>query len=152
MKFRWFITKKMLVGLIGLLVAAMFLMALTGCGGPRGSNPGEETSVGETLVSIGFYFTWAGSIALGIGFLGVVACFVMPAIAGFRELLSDIAVIGLASVLLGSSFIWLGNNTWLLAVAVGLLCAFLLYRYWPRVVRLVRRKKAQPVTCEQGKT
>lgn len=30
-RFRWFITKKMLVGLIGLLVAAMFLMALTGC-------------------------------------------------------------------------------------------------------------------------
>ena len=31
MKFRWFITKKMLVGLIGLLVAALFLMALTSC-------------------------------------------------------------------------------------------------------------------------
>lgn len=28
---RWFITKKMLVGLIGLLVAAMFIMALYGC-------------------------------------------------------------------------------------------------------------------------
>ncbi len=28
---RWFITKKMLVGLIGLLVAAIFYMALTGC-------------------------------------------------------------------------------------------------------------------------
>lgn len=30
-KFRWFITKKMLVVLIGLLVAMMFWMALTGC-------------------------------------------------------------------------------------------------------------------------
>ena len=28
---RWFITKKMLVGLIGLLTAALFLMALYGC-------------------------------------------------------------------------------------------------------------------------
>ena len=28
---RWFITKKMLVGLIGLLVAALFYLALTGC-------------------------------------------------------------------------------------------------------------------------
>lgn len=31
MKFRWFITKKMLVGLIGLLVAAMIVMAMTSC-------------------------------------------------------------------------------------------------------------------------
>ncbi len=143
---RWFITKKHLVGLIGLLVAALIYLALTGCSGSREANPGDDqTGVGETLVSIGFYFTWAGSIALGIGFLGVVACFVMPAIAGFRELLGDIAVIGLASVLLGSSFIWLGNNPWVLAVAIGLLVAFLVYRYWPRVARMVRRKKAQAV-------
>lgn len=31
MKFRWFITKKMLVILIGLLIAMMFWMALTSC-------------------------------------------------------------------------------------------------------------------------
>lgn len=31
MRFRWFITKKMLVGLIGLLVAALFYLALTSC-------------------------------------------------------------------------------------------------------------------------
>lgn len=143
MKFRWFITKKMLVGLIGILVAAMFIMALTGCGNDRGSNQGEsgQTGVGETLVSIGLWFTWAGSFALGIGFIGRVASFVMPALAPFREILGDIAVVGLASLLLGSSFVWLGNNPWVLAVAVGLLAAFLLYRYWPRVVRLVRRKK-----------
>lgn len=140
MKFRWFITKKHLVGLIGLLVAVVLLLLLNGCSDARGSNPGEnETGVGETLVSIGLYFTWAGSAVVGLGLLGLVACFVFPAIAAFREFLGDIAVIGLASILLGSSFIWLGNHTWLLAVAVGLLCAFLLYRYWPRIVRLVRR-------------
>jgi hypothetical protein len=128
-----------------LLAAAAVALALTGCDDVRGSNrpPAPGTGVGQTLVSIGLYFTWAGSFALGIGFLGVVACFVMPAIAGLRELLGDIAVIGLASLLLGSSFIWLGNNAWLLAVSVALLGAFLLYRYWPRVVRLVRKKKAQ---------
>ncbi len=143
---RWFITKKHLVGLIGLLVAALIYLALTGCSGSREGNPGDdETGVGETLVSIGLYFTWAGSFVLGIGALGVVACLVMPAIAGFRELLGDIAVIGLAAVLLGSSFIWLGNNPWVLAVAIGLLVAFLVYRYWPRVARMVRRKKAQAV-------
>ncbi len=129
-----------------ILFAAATAIWLVGCGDSRGSNPeGEGTGVGATLVSIGLWFTWAGSFALGIGFLGVVACFVMPAIAGFRELLGDIAVIGLAAVLLGSSFIWLGENTWLLAVAIGLLAAFLLYRYWPRVARMVRRKKAQAV-------
>ena len=138
---RWFITKKHLVALIGVLVAAILLMLLTGCGDARGSNHGEdETSVGETLVSIGLYFTWAGSAVVGLGLLGLVACFVFPATAAFREFLGDIAVIGLASILLGSSFIWLGNHTWLLAVAVGLLLALLLYRYWPRVVRFFRRK------------
>lgn len=123
---------------------ALLVVLLCGCfSQPRGSNPeGSGTGVGETLVSIGFYFTWAGSLALGLGFLGVVACFVFPAIAAFREFLGDIAVVGLASVLLGSSFIWLGNHTWLLAVAVGLLLLFLGYRYWPRVVRFLRRQKA----------
>lgn len=141
MKWRWYITKKHLVALIGALVAAILLMLLTGCGDARGSNPGgNETGVGETLVAIGLYFTWAGSFVLGIGALGVVACFVFPALLPFREFLGDIAVVGLASVLLGSSFIWLGNNTWLLAVVIGLLLLFLGYRYWPRVVRFFRRK------------
>lgn len=31
MKFRWFITKKMLVALVGVLVAVMFIMAMTSC-------------------------------------------------------------------------------------------------------------------------
>jgi hypothetical protein len=129
-----------------LVVALLLAVTLVGCGEPRGENQGDETGVGETLVSIGLWFTYAGSFAFGIGLLGRVACLVMPAIAGFAELLGDIAVIGLASLLLGTSFIWLGNNPWVLAVVVGLLAAFLLYRYWPRVVRLVRRKKAQVVT------
>ncbi len=130
-----------------ILACAAVAVVLLGCDDARGSNPegGPTHEVGSTLVSVGLYFTYAGSAALGLGFLGVVACFVMPAIAGFRELLSDIAVIGLASILLGSSFIWLGNHAWLLAVAVGLLCAFLLYRYWPRIVRFARRKKAEAV-------
>ncbi len=130
---------------IGSLFAAAALACfLFGCADSRGPNHGEsKTGVGETLVSIGLYFTWAGSFVLGLGVLGIVACFVMPALVTFRELLGDIAVIGLAAVLLGSSFIWLGNNPWILAVAIGLLAAFLLYRYWPRVVRMARRKKAQ---------
>ena len=126
------------------VVPLLLAVMLTGCFDERGSNPEEcKTGVGSTLVSIGLYFTWAGSFALGLGVLGMVACFVFPAIVAFREFLGDIAVIGLASVLLGSSFIWLGNNPWALAVAIGLLAALLLYRYWPRVVRFFRRKKAQ---------
>lgn len=147
MKFRWFITKKMLVALIGALVAAMFLMVLTGCDSAREANqpPGKITA-GATLVSIGLWFTWAGSFALGIGILGRVACLVMPAIAGFAEFLGDIAVIGLASVLLGSSFIWLGNHTWLLAIVIGLLLIGLGVRYRVRIARYLGfpRKAAAP--------
>ena len=144
---RWYITKKALVLLIGILVAVIFLMALTGCHEQRGSNPGDDRiTAGETLVSIGLWFTWAGSFVLGIGLLGRVACLVMPAIAGFAEFLGDIAVVGLASVLLGSSFIWLGNHTWLLAIVVGLLLVGLGVRYRVRIARYLGfpRKAAAP--------
>jgi Ca2+/Na+ antiporter len=127
------------------VLALLVLLAvlLSGCGDDRGANRGgaDQTEVGETLVSIGLLFTWAGSAAIGLGVLGLVACLVFPAIAAFREFLGDIAVVGLASLLLGTSFIWLGNHPWVLAVAVGLLAAFLGYRYWPRLVRALRRRK-----------
>lgn len=118
---------------------------IVGCGDDRGSNPGEGgVTAGATLVSIGQWFTYAGSIALGIGILGRVACLVMPAIAGFGELLGDIAVIGLASTLLGTSFIWLGNHTWLLAIVVGLLLVGLGIRYRARIARFLGLFRKQP--------
>ena len=144
---RWFVTKKHLVALIGILVATILILLMSGCSDDRGSNPGgsERITAGATLVSIGLWFTWAGSAALGIGILGRVACLVMPAIAGFGELLGDIAVIGLASLLMGTSFIWLGNHAWLLATVVVLLLAGIGVRYRVRISRFLGlpRKPAQ---------
>ncbi len=153
MKFRWYITKTHLVALIGILVACIILLALTGCSDERGSNPsgGERVTAGATLVSIGLWFTWAGSIALGLGFLGAVAAFVMPALAGFRGLLADIAVIGLSSLLLGTSFIWLGNHAWLLATVVILLLASVGVRYRTRIARFFGfPRKPAPIKADHG--
>lgn len=127
----------------------LVILAVVGCGDSRGSNQGgDQGGVGSTLVSIGHWFTYAGSVALGIGALGVVACFVWPVLAGFREFLGDLAVVGLAAVLLGCSFIWLGTHAWLLAVVVALLLGLLLFRYRARIPRFLRLKKAsaKPVT------
>lgn len=133
---RWFITKKHLVCLIGILVAAILLMLFTGCGwGREGNRPASCPGDGSTLVAIGNVFAWAGSAALGVGFLGRVACFVFPAIAVFAEFLGDIAVVGLASVLLGVAFIWVGTHTWLLALVVFLVCLGVGLRYRTRIAR-----------------
>lgn len=134
--------------LSNLLTAFTFSLVVVlltvGCGDARGSNPpGQGHGVGSTLVSIGLWFTWAGGCAIGIGILGAVACLVMPAIAPFRGILADIAVVGVASLLLGASFIWLGNHAWLLAVVVGLLLAGLGFRYRARLARLLGLKKAK---------
>lgn len=136
--------------LTALLFSLIVVLMVCACGDARGGNQGGHApGVGSTLVSIGLWFTWAGSFALGIGIIGRVACLVMPALAGFAELLSDLAVIGLATLLLGTSFIWLGNNAWLLAVVVVLLLALIGFRYRVRLARLLRLKKgpAKPVAA-----
>lgn len=145
------VTKRRWLALAALLATGLIALVLAGCGETRGSDqsPGQVTA-GETLVSIGLWFTWAGSFALGIGILGRVAAIVMPAIAGFAEFLGDIAVVGLASVLLGCSFIWLGNHTWLLALVIGLLLIGLGVRYRVRIARYLGfpRKATSPKAAQ----
>lgn len=129
------------------VVPLVLALTLISCNDQRGSNPGANPiSAGETLASIGYWFTLAGSLALGVGILGRVACLVMPALAGFAELLGDIAVIGIASLLLGTSFIWLGNHTWLLAIVIGLLLIGIGVRYRVRIARFLGfpRKSVTP--------
>lgn len=127
-----------------LLGVAAIVVALSGCSAPREENQGGEgTTVGETLVFIGRWFTYAGAAALGIGLLGRVACLVFPTIAFLAEFLGDIAVVGLASLLLGTSFIWLGNHAWLLAIVVGLLLVLIGLRYRVRIARFLGFKKTK---------
>lgn len=145
------VTKRRWLALSALLAAGLVALALAGCGETRGADQGPgKVTAGETLVSIGLWFTWAGSFALGIGILGRVAAIVMPAIAGFAEFLGDIAVVGLASALLGCSFIWLGNHTWLLALVIGLLLIGLGVRYRVRIARYLGfpRKATSPKAAQ----
>ena len=110
-----------------LVILGLFLCA---CTTGRGALPAPHpVEVGATLLSIGSLFTWAGSSAIGIGLLGVVACAFFPAIGLLRVYLEELAALGFASVLLGCSFIWLGNHAWLLAVAIGLLICLIAFRY-----------------------
>lgn len=91
MKFRWFITKKMLVGLIGLLVAAILLILLNGCsstserslsssqrtriterhptpdGGYAEKTTEYTTSEQDKLIRTEADANWAGALSKGIG-------------------------------------------------------------------------------------
>lgn len=106
--------------------------------------PVAHIGVGSTLVSVGLYFALAGSIAVGAGLLGALACVFFGAIAIFRAYLIELAVLGFGAILLGSSFIWLGNHAWLLAVVVGLLAFLTAYRYRAFVVSFFQNSEVAP--------
>ena len=65
MKFRWFITKKHLVGLIGLLVAALLLLLLNGCADER-AQVAADTRAGVNAVRAAYEAGAATSDILAI--------------------------------------------------------------------------------------
>ena len=127
------------------------LILLVGCGSARVCpQPLTHAEVGTTLISIGLYFTWAGAAAIGLGILGGIACTFFPAIALFRGYLAELAAIGIATLLLGCSFIWLGNHAWLMAVVVGLLLSAVCFRYRNRLGKLLGLPKNKPQALKQA--
>lgn len=113
------------------IVAACLL--LTGCWLERGSPQGPEQCgiACSTLVAIGTYVVWAGSAAVSLGTLAIIASFFpWTAFLGvFRPLIGEVIALGFAAILLGSAFVWLGGHLWLIAITCGLVLAWLGYRY-----------------------
>lgn len=127
-----------------MLVAAVPLLA--GCwtwGSVRGEACDSPT-VGETLGDIGYWFTWGGGLLMGIATLALLASF-FPATAVLfsviRPYLAEAIAIGFASVLVGSSLLWLGAHPWLLGACVVLVLAWFAWRHRARLARLLSRKK-----------
>lgn len=144
-----------------LLLAGLFLVA---CSDARMHQPGSHGTgagsfgVGATIGAIGQIFTWAGGIGMGLCTLATVATFFVSFLSGLREIFLEGIAICFIATLFGASFIWLGNNPWLLAVCVGLVGLLLLVRYresasifWDYVInptpsRARRKKTSQPLS------
>ena len=102
------------------------ILALGGCGDPRSVAPTAPGGVGAHLITLGDWFLWIGAASLGLAVasrivLGIASLAGGPlgAIAGFipSGILFSTGVTGIA---IGSSFIWLGNNPWMLGLAIGI--------------------------------
>lgn len=128
---RWFA----ILALLSAIVAAMWL---TGCQ-VRGSNQPGCPGTGSTLVAIGQWGTAAGCAAVGAGTLALVASFFpwTAFLSVFRPLITEVIALGGAAILLGTSCIWLGEHTWILAVVVLLVCAGFGIRYRNRIRRFL---------------
>ncbi len=124
-------------------------LLLVGCEWPfiRGPLPpdcGRNPTVGCTLATLGQYFVWAGGLAVAAGFLACAATFI-PAVAALagtlRSLFMEIALMGVAAILVGSAFLWVGNHPWVIAVVIGALALAAGYRYRRFLFTLLRIKK-----------
>lgn len=137
-----------ITGLLALLALALAVFAISGCGWGREGNRGAGcTTSGATLISVGEWTVVAGCAAVGAGILAVVASFFPPTsfLAYFRPVIAEVVALGIAAILLGTSFIWLGTHAWLLALVVLLLCAGLAVRYRVRIARFLGfPRKSQP--------
>ena len=144
---KWFIAKKHLVCLIGLLVAAILLMLLSGCGWGREANQRPACpGAGSTLVAIGQWTVVVGSAAIGAGILATVASFFpwTAFLQVFRPIFAEIIALGVTAVLLGSAAIWLGTHAWLMAIVVLLVAAGLVFRYRNRIGRFLGLPRKSP--------
>ncbi len=130
---------------LGLLLVILTLLAACGCGEARppiDNTPPPEPSVGELIRGCGVWILRAGIIAIAIGILGIVASVFVAFLLPLRQYLGELAVVGLAALLLGSSLVWLGDNPWLLWGSVLAAGAFTLWRYWPKLWRYARQIRA----------
>jgi hypothetical protein len=127
-----------------MLIAALIL---AGCQ-VRGSNQPPCPGTGSTLVAIGQWSVVAGCAAVGAGVLATVASFFpwTAFLQAFRPAINELIALGVACILLGSSFIWLGTHAWLLAVVVVLVLAGLGFRYRGRIARFLGIPRKPPAS------
>lgn len=111
------------------------MLLLAGCASvfDRGSNPpghhAAQHSAGSILLDLGYWFTWAGGAAMGLAALALAASLFVPVLGLVRTYIAEVGILGFAAVLVGSCFLWLGANPWVLAVCVAMVGAFLVLRY-----------------------
>ena len=120
-----------------LIFLAVAISMLAGCGSDARSLPSGGASsgglhVGPILDSAGAYLTWAGAAAVTIGLLAFAASFfsiLSVILGGFRDWFLEAAVLGVAAIVVGASFIYLGNHPWLLCIPVAVVAVALAIRY-----------------------
>lgn len=133
-----------------LLIAAVLL--LCSCGEFRGSLPGGSTSaggqhVGDILCSIGVYALWAGSTAVFVAGLGAIASVVPYTalfVAPFRGYLAELGILGVGAILIGSSFVYVGDHPWIIAVTSAVVALAAAVRYRARWLPLFGISPASP--------
>ena len=116
---------------IVLILATLFL---AGCGDARSVPPPSSGagSVGHLLEDIGSYLVWAGAGAVTAGLLAFAASFfsfLAVVLGGFRAWFLEAAILGLAAIVVGSSFMYLGAHPWLLCIPVVAVVVGLAIRY-----------------------
>lgn len=118
------------------LLVILATLALVGCGSDaRSQTPGTPAgpgSVGHILTDIGAYLTWAGAAAVTLGLLAFAASFfsfLAVVLGGFRSWFLEAAILGVAAIVIGSSFLYLGAHPWLLCIPVVAVAVGLAIRY-----------------------
>ncbi len=136
-----------------LLFLTLFLVGChLGVDDVRSNHPGGSfgsVGVGATLGAIGQLFTWAGGIGMGVCALAaaISAIYAKPLVTFCLEGI----VACFIALLFGSSFIWLGNNPWLLGICIVLSVALVCVRYRDNIASLLHititpLKKRNPIT------
>ena len=119
----------------------MLVVLAAGCAGrgalPAGTTQADGRHVAGVLLTLGEWLAWGGGALVSAGLIGWAASF-LPYVAvvasGFRTILLEAALLGAAAILVGSSFIWVGNNPWVIAVVTVLVVGFMAVRYRRRLI------------------
>lgn len=103
-------------------ISIIAILALTSCGSNRGSvqpniPPGGP---GAALSGLGEWSIWVGGGSIALCALARVAMFFpfFSWLTPFSGILSLIASLGAALLVMGAGFSWLASNTWLLALSI----------------------------------
>ncbi len=127
-------------GYVWVIKCLALCLLLTGCGWNRGlPQPGGVCggSASAVVASLGYWFAWAGGLAIGASLAAALACAFTGTLVTCLHWIVEIAIGGLMFLLLGTSFLWLSDHMWLLGVVIGLVALFFGVRYRAALARLL---------------
>lgn len=129
------------------------IAVLCGCADSRGSlppigSPPHGQHVGDTLNAIGFWIVSIGAIGLAASVLAVIASAIsflgISLAPQVRTWIIEAAILCFAAILVGSTFMWVGDHPWMVLVACGLVALGLVVRYRSLVLALFNLGVPQP--------